>query len=274
MKKVVELSKNLSNLQIMGVINMTPDSFFDGGKHNSLTNSIKHANELINCGANILDIGGESSRPNASIVNLETEIKRIIPLIKYLKKNSNYRISVDTYKPQVMQKTIELKVDMINDIFALTKKGAIEVCSDFNGDICLMHMQNNPQIMQNNPKYSNIIDEMKDFFDTRINCCIKGGIDASKLIIDPGFGFGKSYSHNLEILKNLDKFKIFGLRILVGLSRKSMFDKLLGGRDIEGRMVASTVAAGIAITRGASIIRTHDTIAVNDMIKTMRATYE
>ncbi len=271
---MVEESKNLHKILIMAIINTTPDSFADGGKYLDTDKAVNYAQKLIDTNIDIIDIGGESSRPNANYVNTTEEINRVIPVIKILNKiKKNTKISIDTYKPKVMVQALENGVDIINDIFALRKKGAMEICSDNKADICLMHMQNNPQTMQNKPTYNNIIDDIKDFFSKRINNCIKAGINEKHLIIDPGFGFGKTLEHNLTILRNLSAFKEFGLKILVSLSRKSMFDKILGGRDVNDRIIASTIANKIAIDNGANIIRTHDVQATTDMLKIINKIY-
>jgi dihydropteroate synthase len=255
-------------VKIMGVLNATPDSFSDGGNFNSTTTAVNHAHKMLTENADIIDIGGESSRPNANAVSLNDELKRVIPIIQEVKKiNKNIQISVDTYKEEVMKKSLELGVNMINDIYALQKVKNTDFLASSDCKICLMHMQGNPQTMQNNPKYNNIIDEIKSFFEARIDFCVKSGIDENRIILDPGFGFGKTYDNNITILKNLQSFKNMGFKILAGLSKKSMFDTMLGGREPNGRIMASTIAAGIAIDNGADIIRTHNPLEISDMLK-------
>jgi dihydropteroate synthase len=262
----------MTSVQIMGVLNITPDSFSDGGNFNSLTAATKHATQLLTQGAHSIDIGGESSRPNATAVNLDEELTRVIPVLKQLTQHyTDINISVDTYKEEVMQQALECGATMINDIYALQKIRNMEFLAQHTCDICLMHMQGTPQTMQHNPTYTNIIDEIKAFFTKRIEFCINNNIDSSRLILDPGFGFGKSYEDNITILKNLQTFKNMGFKILVGLSKKSMFDTMLGGRHPDGRIVASTIAAGVAIDNGADIIRTHNPQEVSDML-TVRST--
>jgi len=265
---------DFSKVKIMGVLNITPDSFSDGDKYYEENNALKYSDILLKNGTDIIDIGGESSRPNADFVNTDEELKRIIPTIKSIKnKDKNIFISVDTYKPEVMKEVLKLGVDMINDIYALKKvevENMAEILNTSNCDICLMHMQNNPKNMQKSPKYKDIISEIKYFFEGRIRYCEDNNISKDRLILDPGFGFGKTYEHNITILKNLTEFKEFGLKILVGLSKKSMFGTMLGGRNIDGRPMASVVASGIAVENGADIIRTHNPLEVADMLKVMQ----
>ena len=266
---------DFTKIKIMGVLNTTPDSFSDGKKYINTKNAIKHSQHLLKNGADIIDIGGESSRPNADFVSENEELSRIIPAIKAIKNNAiNTFISVDTYKPKVMEQVLNLGVNMINDIYALQQVEAenmAEILSVSDCDICLMHMQNNPKNMQKSPKYKDIISEIKYFFECRIRYAEDNNINTKRLILDPGFGFGKTYDHNIIILKNLIEFQEFGLKILVGLSKKSMFDTILKGRDPSGRVLASTIAAGIAIENGADIIRTHNPLEVSDMLKVMQS---
>lgn len=260
----------------MGVLNTTPDSFSDGGNFETLTNAKHHAQQMIGEGASIIDIGGESSRPNADVVSEKEELERVIPIMQSLQEQSlqtqakNITLSIDTYKEEVMRQALQSGATMINDIYALQKVQNMDFLTQSNCDICLMHMQGTPQTMQNNPKYHNIIDEIKDFFTQRIEYCLKNNIDTKRIILDVGFGFGKSYNDNIILLKNLQIFKDMGsgmsFRVLVGLSKKSMFDKMLGGRSPDGRVIASTIAANIAIDNGADIIRTHNPLEVSDML--------
>jgi dihydropteroate synthase len=257
---------------IMGVLNITPDSFSDGGKYFAPTNALKHAEYLIQNGADIIDIGAESSRPYAQKVPLAQELKRIIPIVKSLKENNpNIKISVDTYKAEVMAEVLDLGVEMINDIYALSQAQTTEVIANSNCDICLMHMLGNPQTMQDNPQYGSVVDDILSFFESKINYCNKNGISENRIILDPGFGFGKTLEHNLAIIKNLDKFKSFGLRLLIGVSKKSMFDKILGDRAVDGRIISSVAFEQFALTKGVDIIRTHSPQATSDMIKTIQA---
>lgn len=269
---MVEELKNFSKLdtKIMGIVNTTPDSFTDGGQFLEADKAFNHAVRLFKDGADIIDIGGESSRPNAKIVSLDKELKRTIAVIKKLRSITTKSISIDTTKTKVMQIAIENGANFVNDIYALQTDGAIDVVKNSGVEVCLMHMQNNPQTMQNNPKYDNIVDEIKFFFDNRINACLQAGIKQDKIILDVGFGFGKNFEHNIILLKNLSVFKSFGLRLLVGLSRKSMFENIIGKTKPKDRDIASLVAAQIAVQKGADIVRTHNVGFLSDAFKVTR----
>lgn len=249
---------------IMGVLNITPDSFSDGGQYLIIDKAINQAQLMINQGADMIDIGGESTRPDALQVSIDNEASRVIPVIKALSKLINVPISIDTSKAQIMQLAIEAGASMINDVRALQAKSSLEVTASTGKDVCLMHMQNNPV-------YTDVIDEIKHFFDQRIEACIGAGISQNKIILDPGFGFGKTLNHNLEILRRLDEFKSFGLRILVGMSRKSMIGSMLNNRNTDGRMIGSVTTAIIASQNGANIVRVHDVLETKDAFKVLKS---
>lgn len=243
----------------MGVVNVTPDSFSDGGAYYSIAQAVSHAKRLIQEGADILDIGGESTRPGSQPVSVEEELNRVIPVIEQL-IHAGVPISVDTSKPQVMQHAIAAGVSMINDVCALRTPGAVDAVLESDVLICLMHMQGEPGNMQKNPQYQDILSEVIDFFSQRIAAVQAAGILRNRLIIDPGFGFGKTLQHNLQLLRNLEKFKSLFVPLLVGLSRKSMLGAITGNQ-VNQRIHESVAAALLAAINGAKIIRVHDVAA-------------
>lgn len=245
--------------QIMGVLNTTPDSFSDGGCYNTPAKAIEQALKMSSEGVDIIDIGGESSRPNAQVVSIDEELNRTITIIEALKLRIDTQISIDTVKPQVMSEAIKAGVNLINDISALATPEALSVVANSPCDVCLVHMQGNPQTMQQKPHYENIILEVLAFFQHKITQCQAAGIDKNRLILDVGFGFGKTLTHNLTLLNNLNQFKQLGLPLLVGVSKKSMIDVMLGGNTQPSeRTIGSITAALIALNQGANIIRTHN----------------
>jgi len=242
---------------VMGILNATPDSFSDGGQFNSNEIAIAHALEMLRDGADIIDIGGESTRPGAVAVSVEEEIERVVPIIKALRQRSNACISIDTSKPEVMRAAVQAGANLVNDVNGLRESGALEICAELKVPVCVMHMQGQPRTMQNIPSYENVVDEIKAFLLERVDACVVAGIKRDNIIIDPGFGFGKNLQHNLQLLKNLHEFKSLGLPVLVGLSRKSMFGEILG-LSVEERLHASVAGAVLAWTKGAKIFRVHD----------------
>jgi dihydropteroate synthase len=251
---------------IMGVLNITPDSFSDGGQHFDTNKAIESAKRMIIQGADIIDVGGESTRPGAQSVSIVDEIRRVIPVIEALHRSTDIPISIDTSKPEVMKLAVEAGANMINDVCALSADGALEAAAMLNVDVCLMHMQGSPKVMQKDPAYNDVVDDIKDFFSQRIEVCIEAGIAEDKIILDPGFGFGKTLEHNIEILKRFNEFKIFGLPLLAGLSRKSMIGTLLDDRNVDGRVVGSVTGAIIAVQNGADIVRVHDVLETKDAL--------
>jgi dihydropteroate synthase len=250
----------------MGIVNVTPDSFSDGGKLSSTTLAVEHALKLVEEGANILDIGGESTRPNATPVSLQQELDRVIPVIEALISQVNIPLSIDTYKPQVMQSAIAVGVSIINDVRALQEDGALEVMANSNVGVCLMHMQGIPQTMQINPQYSDVVAEVKAFLAVRLEACIHAGIGASRIVLDPGFGFGKTSEHNISLLQKLESFATLGQPILVGLSRKSVLGQMTGN-DVDARLYASIAASVLSVMKGAKILRVHDVKATVEALK-------
>ncbi len=254
---------------IMGIINVTPDSFSDHGLYMTTKKAIEHAERLIQEGADILDIGGESTRPGSMNVSLEEELRRIIPVIEILSQK-NIPISIDTSKPEVMQAAISIGASIINDVNALQAPGAIEVVARSNVMVCLMHMKGKPRSMQNNPQYVDVVSEVKSFLQQRMDIASSSGIAYDRLIIDPGFGFGKTLKDNLELFRYLDQFVEMNVPVLVGLSRKSMLGTITGN-DVNNRVYASVAAALLAVTKGAKILRVHDVKATKDAIMVRNA---
>lgn len=254
---------------IMGVINVTPDSFSDGGSYATAQAAIDHGLRLIKEGADILDVGGESTRPGAAAISLEEELERTIPVIEQLAE-MGIPISIDTSKTEVMSAAISAGADMINDVNALQAPGALEIAASTSTAICLMHKKGDPVSMQKNPVYQDVLTEVIEFLKARVDAAKRAGIAAERLVVDPGFGFGKTIEHNLAMLKELDYFKSLELPILVGVSRKAMLGTLTG-RPVEERMYASIAAAFWAGLKGANIIRVHDVAATRDALKVLAA---
>jgi dihydropteroate synthase len=260
---------DLAHPKVMGIVNVTPDSFSDGGRHFAPQAAIDHAMRLIEEGADILDIGGESTRPGAAQVSAPEELDRVIPVIEGL-RDISIPISIDTYKPEVMRAALEAGAVMVNDVNALQSAGALDTVVKTAAAICLMHKQGVPQNMQQQPQYQEIITEISSFLRGRIAAATKAGIPLERLIIDPGFGFGKSLEHNLTLLKNLHTFTLLGVPVLAGLSRKSMLGAITGN-VVGDRVAASVAAALIAVQRGASIVRVHDVHETVDALRVWSA---
>ena len=245
---------------IMGILNVTPDSFYDGGKYFDLQKAIRRGIEMAKEGADILDIGGESSRPGAQPVSKEKELERVIPAIKGLTKKISIPISIDTYKAEVAEQAIKFGASMVNDVSSLRiDKHMVEVIKKYDVPICLMHMKGEPRNMQKKPFYKDVVSEIMGFLEERIEFCLRNGIKKSKIIIDPGIGFGKTVAHNLEILKNIERFTSMGYPVLLGVSRKSFIGHILNLESQE-RLVGSLGAGIWALIMGADIIRVHDVL--------------
>jgi dihydropteroate synthase len=263
-------SLNLSRPVIMGVINTTPDSFSDGGAlyqsaRLDLELAMTRAREMVTEGALVLDIGGESTRPGAVAVSSAEEMDRVLPLVERLTAELDVIISVDTSSGALMGEAASKGAGMLNDVRALARKGALEAAAATGLPICLMHMQGNPDTMQERPAYEDVAAEVERFLEARVAACEAGGIALQRLVLDPGFGFGKSVEHNLQLLAALPRFAQLGLPLLVGFSRKSMIGKLIG-REVGQRLPASLGLAVLAAERGAAIIRTHDVAATSDAV--------
>lgn len=257
---------NLSRPQVMGILNVTPDSFFDGGRYNKLNHALLHANQLILAGATIIDVGGESSRPGSVGVSEDEEISRVVPVIEAISKRFKVFISVDTSKESVIRESAKAGAHIINDIRALQQPGALSAAVNSGLLVCLMHMQGQPHTMQKSPNYNDLISDVKIFFKYHINRCQAAGLKSNKILIDPGFGFGKNLSHNSQLLARLRELRCFGLPMVVGMSRKSMVRQLLN-LSIDQCVIGSVACAVIAAMHGAKIIRVHD---VKETVEAMR----
>jgi dihydropteroate synthase len=244
----------------MGVLNVTPDSFSDGGDFFTPDAAVERALQMEADGAAIIDIGGESTRPGADPVSVDEENGRVVPVIEKLAPRLSVPIAIDTRKPAVMRAAVEAGAGMINDVNALREETALEVAAECSVPVCLMHMQGEPRSMQASPQYNDVVDEVREFLHQRVHACQAAGIPREKLLLDPGFGFGKSVEHNLQLLARLDAFSSMGIPILVGLSRKSMIGKLLG-LEVGERLPASIALAVLAVERGAVLVRSHDVAA-------------
>ncbi|RLP53844.1 MAG: dihydropteroate synthase [Ketobacter sp.] len=266
-------SLDLRHPHVMGVLNVTPDSFSDGGLFNSRDSAIAHAVKMVAEGASIIDVGGESTRPGAAPVSEQEELDRVLPVVEALAKEVDAVISLDTSSPQVITEASRAGAGLINDVRALSRPGALSAAKDSGLPVCLMHMQGQPQSMQVAPKYDSVVAEVCCYLVDRVSVCERGGIERDRIIIDPGFGFGKSVQHNLLILKHLAQLGQLGLPILVGLSRKSLIGTLLG-RPVEERLFGSLAAALIAVQNGARIVRVHDVAATVDVLKIASAVAE
>jgi dihydropteroate synthase len=259
---------DVSTPRVMGIVNVTSDSFSGGGRLDAQA-AIAHARQLVRDGASIIDVGGESTRPNATPVDEDVELDRIVPVVAALARDG-VCVSVDTMKPAVMRAAIAAGASMINDVRALQAEGALEVAADSDVAVCLMHMQGEPRTMQQAPAYRDVVAEVRAFLGRRAHACIDAGIAAERLVIDPGFGFGKSVAHNLDLLRHVGEFGALGFPVLVGLSRKSMIGALTG-REIDDRQAGSIAAALLAALRGARILRVHDVRATVDALAVWQA---
>ncbi|WP_442798833.1 dihydropteroate synthase [Pantoea vagans] len=262
---------DLSFPHVMGILNVTPDSFSDGGKHNALVDALTHTNEMVNAGATIIDVGGESTRPGADEVSVEEELERVIPVIDAIAQRFEVWISVDTSKADVIREAARVGAHIINDVRSLSEPGALEAAAATGLPVCLMHMQGEPRTMQQAPVYENILSEVDTYFAQQIARCEAAGIKKEQLILDPGFGFGKNLSHNYELLAHLSDFHYFGLPLLVGMSRKSMIGQLLNVGPSQ-RLTGSLSCAVIAAMQGAQIIRAHDVKETAEAMRVVEAT--
>ncbi|MFZ2163590.1 MAG: dihydropteroate synthase [Sideroxyarcus sp.] len=256
---------DLSRPLVMGIVNVTPDSFSDGGQHASTAGAIAHAQQLIADGADILDIGGESTRPGAATVDAQEEMDRVLPVIEGL-HGVSVPISIDTWKPEVMRAALAAGASMVNDVNALQAAGALEAVAGSDVAVCLMHKQGDPQTMQQRPQYQDVIAEVSAFLRRRMVAAEAAGISRDRIVIDPGFGFGKTLAHNLDLLREMETFCAMGVPVLAGLSRKSMLGAITG-RDVDDRMAASVAAAMLAVQRGAAIVRVHEVRETVDALK-------
>ncbi len=258
------------NLRVMGVINATPDSFSDGGRFDTTEKAFLHAQRMIDDGVDILDVGGESTRPGSQYVDQAQELERTIPLIKAIREISDKPISIDTNKPEVMQQAVDAGASIINSIDALRQENALAVVAELGVPVCLMHMQGMPENMQTEPHYDDVISEVKAFLQQRIDIALEAGIERSNIMVDPGFRLGKTLQHNLQLLSSLTSFQSLGVPLLVGLSRKRMIGAILD-KPVDQRIYGSISTAVIAAMQGADIVRVHDVAETIDAIKIVRA---
>jgi dihydropteroate synthase len=254
---------------VMGVVNVTPDSFSDGGLYESAQAAIDHGRALIDEGADVIDIGGESTRPGAAPVSIDAERRRVLPVLEAL-VDAGVPLSVDTRRPEIMREAITAGASLVNDVSALESAGALEIVARSSAAICLMHKQGEPQTMQREPHYDDVVREVRDYLAGRVAAAEGAGIARERIIIDPGFGFGKTFEHNLTLLRELPVLAALGVPVLVGLSRKAMLGKITG-RAPAGRVHASVAAALFALDRGASIVRVHDVAATRDAVAVWQA---
>ena len=278
--KVGDRIIDLSVPRVMGILNVTPDSFSDGGQFHSgsesgvfriaLDKTLNHAQAMLDGGASIIDIGGESTRPGAQEISEQEEADRVLPVVEAIASRLDVAVSVDTSTPSVMSAAIALGAGLINDVRALGRAGALEILAHEQAAICLMHMRGQPETMQKEAVYADVVEEVLDFLRARINACLNAGIDRERLIVDPGFGFGKTAAHNYQLLRELNRFQALGLPILIGISRKSMLGAATG-RAVDQRLAAGIAAAMVALSQGATIIRTHDVAQTVDAINIHRA---
>lgn len=261
---------DLSSPCIMGIVNVTPDSFSDGGRYDTVEKAVAHGLQLVREGAGILDIGGESTRPGAAPVSLEDELERVLPVIEQLSRMAGVPLSIDTYKPEVMRAAIAAGADIVNDVRALQEPGALEIVAASDAGVCLMHMQGRPQTMQIDPQYEDVVHEVNAFLAQRLAVAEAAGIVRERVVLDPGFGFGKKTEHNLQLLRQLDTTLALGRPLLIGLSRKSVLGQITGG-DVDVRLHASLAASVISVMKGARIVRVHDVKATADALKVAAA---
>ena len=263
---------DLACTRVMGVLNTTPDSFSDGGQFLDLDVALKRASDMHSQGAAIIDVGGESTRPGAVKVSLQQELDRVIPVVESIVKNIDVCISVDSSSPQVMLAAKKAGAHMLNDVRALQRKDAVHAAKSVELPVCLMHMQGEPDTMQKNPAYAGVLDDIYVYLAKRIQACNQAGIANDQILIDPGFGFGKTAAHNYQLLAKLERFKTLGVPVLVGLSRKSMIGAALGGSDVSGRVIGSVAGAVIAAMNGAHIVRVHDVQETFEALEIVKAT--
>ncbi len=261
----------LDRCRVMGIVNVTPDSFSDGGAHDSTEAAVAHGLQLVEAGADLLDIGGESTRPGAGEVPVEEELRRVVPVIEALAARVQVPISIDTSKPEVMRAAVAAGAGMINDVQALRREGALEAAAASDAAVVLMHMQGEPRTMQVEPRYDDVVGEVHRFLAERIFACEMAGIDRKKLVVDPGYGFGKTLAHNLELLARQARLGELGVPVLAGMSRKRMLGELTGREAPLARVHASVAAHLVAAQNGARIVRVHDVAATVDALKVWEA---
>lgn len=266
-----DFAVDLSSPQVMGILNVTPDSFSDGGRFLDPQRAIDHALQMQEEGAAFIDVGGESTRPGAESVSESEELARVLPVIEAVAEQLSIPVSVDTSKPAVMREAVASGASMVNDVMAMRAEGALAAMAELEVPICLMHMQGQPRTMQKAPSYNDVVADIAAFFGERLQACSTHGIERERIVLDPGFGFGKTLEHNLCLLSNLDALASLGCPLLIGLSRKSMFQQLLNA-DLDRRLPGSIAGALIAVQRGARIVRVHDVWQTVHALTTLTAT--
>jgi dihydropteroate synthase len=264
---------DMASCHVMGVLNVTPDSFFDGGRFNEIDSALERAREMVAHGAAFIDVGGESTRPGATPVSLQEELDRVCPIVEAIARELNVIVSVDTSAPDVMRETVSLGAGLINDVRALQRPGAPEAMARTDVPVCIMHIQGEPDHMQDNPSYRDVCQEVSLFLSERLQVVEVAGVRSDRIILDPGFGFGKTVQHNFQLLAALEQLQQLGHSLLVGMSRKSMLGHVTG-RDVSERLSASVAAATIAAMKGASIIRAHDVRETVDAVNVVAAMKE
>jgi dihydropteroate synthase len=257
---------DMTQCHVMGVLNVTPDSFSDGGRFDRPQQALAHARQMVEDGASFIDVGGESTRPGAKPVSLQQELDRVCPVVEAIVGELDVVISIDTSSPQVMTQAAALGAGLINDVRALTRDGALQAAANTGLPVCLMHSQGEPDTMQNNPQYQDVCAQVSLFLAQRILAAQSAGIDSARIMLDLGFGFGKSLEHNLQLLARAEQFTVLGYPLLLGLSRKSMLGAITG-RNVEERLPASLAAATICAMKGASVVRVHDVRETVDVVK-------
>ncbi|GAA6134055.1 dihydropteroate synthase [Oceaniserpentilla sp. 4NH20-0058] len=263
---------DLSAPHVMGILNATPDSFSDGGQFNSIESGLQHAMQMVSDGASIIDVGGESTRPGSTPVSLQQELDRVVPLVEKIAQRLDVCISVDSSSPEVFLEAHKAGAHLINDVRALQKAGALQAAKQTGLPVCLMHMQGQPETMQLKPEYHQVLDEVYDFLVSRIQACNDAGIETNQILVDPGFGFGKSLEDNYQLLAKLAHFKQLGVPVLAGLSRKSMIAGVLDNAPVDQRLYGSVAGAVIAAMNGAQILRVHDVKETSDALRVVKAT--
>lgn len=264
---------DLSRCQVMGILNVTPDSFSDGGRFTTADAALVRARTMVEDGASFIDVGGESTRPGAEPVSTQEELDRVCPVVEAIARELDTVISVDTSNPAVMEEVVRLGAGLINDVRALQREGAPEVAAKAGVPVCIMHIQGEPDTMQNNPRYHNVRRDVSSFLTERMRVVEKAGVRPENIILDPGFGFGKTVDHNIQLLATLEQLHLLGHPLLIGVSRKSMLGAITG-RDVNERLPASLAAATISAMKGASILRVHDVRETVDAVKVLTAVKE
>ena len=265
-------SLDLSVPQVMGILNATPDSFSDGGKFNSLDSALSHARTMVEQGASIIDVGGESTRPGATPVSLQQELDRVIPVVESIRSQLDVCISVDSSSPEVFLAAKNAGAHLLNDVRALKREGALQAAQQAGLPVCLMHMQGEPETMQAKPSYQQVVHDVTTFLQERIAACIEAGIESHQILVDPGFGFGKTLEDNYALLAKLESFAALHVPVLVGLSRKSMIAGVLNNASVDNRVSGSVAGAVIAAMNGAKILRVHEMKETSDALKVVQAT--